>query len=172
MPRNPALTKLSISQIMMKRYKIMNILLLYTTNSGGTEMVAGEIMQRLTGHTVDVRRVLDTNPDEIKAHEFIILGTPSWDFDGKEGQPHEDWFSFKKDLQGNPFEGKKCAVYGLGDSSYKIFSGGVTELEHWTDEWKMTRVTDSLRIDKYFYKQAEAIEAIDAWCKKLLDVLK
>ena len=150
----------------------MNILLLYTTNSGGTEMVANEISQKLTGHTVDLKRILDTNPDEIKAHDVILVGSPSWDFDGKEGQPHEDWFAFKKGLQGNPFEGKKCAVFGLGDSSYKIFCGGVTELEKWVEEWKMTRVTDSLRIDKYFYKQAEANEAINAWCTNVVDALK
>jgi flavodoxin I len=150
----------------------MNILLLYTTNSGGTEMVTNEISQRLSGHTVNIKRILDTNADEIKAHDFIILGTPSWDFEGREGQPHEDWFTFKKNLQGNPFEGKKCAVFGLGDSSYKIFCGGVSELEKWAEEWKMQRVTDSLRIDKYFYKQSEAMEAIERWCRKLMEVLK
>jgi flavodoxin I len=150
----------------------MKILLLFATNSGGTEMVAGEISQRLNGHTVDIRRILDTNPDEITSHDFIIIGTPSWDFEGKEGQPHEDWFSFKKNLNGNPFEGKKCAVFGLGDSSYKIFCGGVTELEKWALEWKMNKAVESLRIDKYFYQQEEAMKAIEAWCGKLTEILK
>lgn len=151
----------------------MNILILYATNSGGTEMAAQELSQKLaSGHSVDLKRVLDTNPDEIKAHDLIVLGTPSWDFTDKEGQPHEDYFTFKKGLTSNPFEGKKIAVFGLGDSSYRVYNGGVDELDKWVAEWHGQKVVDSLKIDKFFFNQSEAMQSLDEWATKVLDAIK
>lgn len=150
----------------------MKLLLLYATNSGGTEMAAQIVVQQLSAHTVDMKRVIEANPDELSGYDAIILGSPSWDFDGKEGQPHDDFWEFKKKMEGKSFEGKKFAIFGLGDSSYKIFTGAVDELERWVADWKGTKIVDSLRMDKFYYKQAENMQLIEQWCGKLNEVLK
>jgi flavodoxin I len=151
----------------------MKILILYATNSGGTEMAAQEIVNKLQGtHTVTLKRIIDTNPEEIQAHDLIVLGSPSWDYTDKEGQPHEDFFTFKKNVSGNPFDGKKIAIFGLGDSSYKVFTGAVDELEKWVLEWKGQKIVDSMRIDKFFFNQSEAMQKIDEWCGKVLEAIK
>jgi flavodoxin I len=150
----------------------MKILLLYATNSGGTEMAAQMIAQHLSTHNVEMKRVLEEPAEDLNNYDAIILGSPSWDYGGKEGQPHDDFWEFKKKMEGKSEDGKKFAIFGLGDSSYKIFTGAVDELEKWVSEWKGTLVVPSLRMDKFYYQQAENTQLIEDWCKKLNDVLK
>lgn len=150
----------------------MNILLLYATNSGGTEMAASTIVTQLSnGHTVEMKRVVDAAPESMNNFDLIVLGSPSWDYDGKEGQPHDDFWTFKKSAEGKVPEGKKFAIFGLGDTSYKIFTGAVDELEKWVEEWKGTKIVDSLRMDKFFYNQAENTQKLEEWTKKILSSL-
>jgi flavodoxin I len=150
----------------------MNILLLYATNSGGTEMAAQMISEQLSTHNVEIKRVLEASFDDLNNYDVIILGSPSWDYGGKEGQPHDDFWEFKKHMEGKTQEGKKFAVFGLGDSSYKIFTGAVDELEKWVTEWKGILVVPSLRMDKFYYQQAENAQLIENWCKKLTEALQ
>ncbi len=151
----------------------MKVLLLYTTNSGSTEMAAQEIVNRLSpSHEVTMKRVNQSTADDIKAVDAVILGSPSWDHDGKEGQPHDEFFVWKGTVDPSAFAGKKMAVYGCGDSSYQIFCGAVDELEKWIAEWNGVKVVDSLRMDKYYYNMAENAGKIEEWCKQLLETLK
>lgn len=150
----------------------MKLLLLYATNSGGTEMAAQTIAQHLSGHEVTIQRAIETESEQLAGFDAVILGSPSWDFNGEEGQPHDDFWEFRKKMEGKTFEGKKFAIFGLGDSSYKIFTGAVDVFEKWVTEWKGTKIVDSLRMDKFYYKQAENMQLIEEWCKKLMDVLK
>lgn len=149
----------------------MNILLVFATNSGGTEMAAQLITQQLTNHTVTMKRAVEATLEDVQQAECVILGSPSWDYAGKEGQPHDDFHAFQGKLASAQFDGKKFAVFGLGDTSYKHFCGAVDELETWISGWKGTLVVPSLRIDKFFYQQAEATEAINSWCQKLTSTL-
>ncbi|MCX8008856.1 MAG: flavodoxin family protein [Patescibacteria group bacterium] len=150
----------------------MNILILYATNSGGTEMAAQMIGQHLSDHTIEIKRVLEQNPDTLNQYDCILFGSPSWDYDGKEGQPHDDFWEFKKKMEGKTLNGKRCAIFGLGDSSYKIFTGAVDVLEQWVNEWKGTLIVPSIRIDKFYYQQAENAQLIEEWSKKLHDALQ
>ena len=149
----------------------MNILLVYATNSGGTEMAAQLITQQLAGHTVTMKRATEANLADIQQAEVVLLGSPSWDYAGKEGQPHDDFHALQGKIANTSLEGKKFAVFGLGDSSYKHFCGAVDEFETWITGWKGILVIPSLKIDKFFYQQAEATEAITGWCQKLTTAL-
>lgn len=144
----------------------MNILLLYATNSGSTEMAANEIVGHLNGHSVTMKRITEATNEDIRNAEMVILGSPSWDHDNKEGQPHDDFFSWKEQLDTSVFSGKKIAIFGCGDSSYQIFCGAVDELTRWMQEWGATLSVEPLRMDKYYYQLAQNQELISEWVKK------
>lgn len=145
----------------------MKVLLLYTTNSGSTEMAANEISGKLSSHhEVTVKRINQATNEEIKSAELIILGSPSWDHDGKEGQPHDEFFTWKDTVDGSVFSGKPVAIFGLGDTSYQIFCGAVDELTTWVTGWGAKIIVEPLRLDKYYYQLAQNQELIKQWTDK------
>lgn len=150
----------------------MKILLLYTTNSGSTEMAANEIMQRLTGnHQVDMKRVTEATPDDVTSHDAVLMASPTWDYAEKEGLPHEDFVHFKEKMDPKLFENKPMAIVGLGDSSYRIFCGAADEMAKWVTDWKAKSLAPPLKIDKYYYRLAENVEAIEKWTQELKNAL-
>lgn len=145
----------------------MNVLLVYATNSGTTMMTAQAVSDTLTqkGHTVTMKEVRDASPDDFAAHDIVILGSPSWDFDGQEGMPHEDYMPLIEKLKTKSFEGKPFAVFGLGDSSYTHFCGAVDHLETLISDIKGTLISPSLRIDNFFSDQNKHTQAIGEWAE-------
>jgi flavodoxin I len=152
----------------------MNILLVFATNSGTTMMTAQSVSDGLTqkGHTVTMKEVKTVTADEVANAEMVIFGSPSWDFDGKEGMPHEDYMPIMNELKTKTLEGKKFAIFGLGDSSYTHFTGAVDHLEELVKTMKGTLLVPSLRIDKFFSDQAKHMEAITSWTESVASVLK
>lgn len=146
----------------------MNILLVWATNSGTTQTVAEMIRDGLikAGHDVTMKEARETTPEDFTAPQAIVLGTPSWDFDANEGMPHEDFLSLMDKMK-TAEVAKPFAVFGLGDSSYKVFNGGVDHLETFVKSIKGTLLVPSLRIDKY-YSDTEGNNAkITAWVNEL-----
>ncbi len=146
----------------------MNILLVYATNSGTTQTVAQMVSDALTqaGHTVTLKEAFQATPEDFTSPQAIILGSPSWDFDGKEGQPHEDYVPLMGKMQTTTIE-KPFAVFALGDSSYKYFCGAADHLEEFVKNLKGTLVTPALRIDKYYSDMNGNNEKVMAWVEEL-----
>jgi flavodoxin I len=110
----------------------MNILLIFATYSGGTQTAAQTITDNLQkqNHSVNCQKHFRKPPQKTWiAHDAIILCSPTWDFDGKEGMPHEDFVHFMENNKEKSWEGKPFAVMCLGDSSYTHFCGSVDHLE-------------------------------------------
>lgn len=151
----------------------MQILLVYATNSGTTMMTAQAVTDKLTGagHQVTMKQALETTPDDLRNAHAVIFGSPSWDFDGKEGMPHEDYMPLIEKLKRQAFEGKPFAVFGLGDSSYTHFCGAVDHLEELIKTIKGILVVPSLKIDKYFSDQTKHMETINSWAQGLVTQL-
>ncbi len=151
----------------------MNTLLVFATNSGTTMMTAQAVSDKLTaaGHTVTMKEVKEINIPDVQAAEAVIFGTPSWDFDGKEGMPHEDYLPLMEQLKTQSYEGKAFAIFGLGDSSYTHFCGAVDHLEELVKTMKGKLVVPSLRIDKFFSDQTKHMEAINTWTEDLTKAL-
>jgi flavodoxin I len=143
----------------------MNILLLYATNSGSTEMAANEVMNHLSSasHQVTLKKIIEANNDDIQNAHLVVLGSPSWDHENKEGQPHDDFFSWKEHVDTSKFANKPVAIFGCGDSSYQIFCGAVDELTKWVSEWGAKPVVEPLKMDKYYYQLAQNQELIRQW---------
>lgn len=146
----------------------MNILLVFATNSGGTAAAATMIADQLTGkrHAVTIKEAKDAGTDDLTAASFVILGSPSWDYNGLEGQPLPEMAEFIDRCKNIQLEGKPFAVFGLGDSSYTSFCGAVTYLEAFVKRAKGTLVFPSLKVDG-FYMKSEAGEQITKWADEL-----
>src|SRR4030042_5843461 len=109
----------------------MNILIVYATNSGTTMTTAQTVADKLTkaGHSVTMKEARDTTIENFSAPHAILMGSPSWDFEGHEGMPHDDFLPLMEKLKTVTVEGKPFVLFGLGDSSYKHFCGAVDHLE-------------------------------------------
>lgn len=146
----------------------MNILLVFATNSGTTQTVAQIIADALTagGHAVTVKEARSTTPEDFTSPQAVILGSPSWDFDGNEGFPHEDLLSLMDKMKAVTVA-KPFAVFGLGDSSYKFYNGAVDHLEEFVKNIGGTLVTPSLKIDKYYSDIEGNNTKINVWLEEL-----
>ena len=151
----------------------MNVLIVYATNSGTTMTAAQTVNDKLVakGHTVTLKEVRDTTVEDFNAPQAILLGSPSWDFEGKEGMPHEDWIPLMEKLKTTTQENKPFAVFGLGDSSYKHFCGAVDHMEELVTAMKGKLVTASLRIDKFYSDQTGNMDKINAWADSVIQAL-
>ena len=151
----------------------MIVLIVYGTNSGGTQEVAEAIARALTAHehSVTVKRANEATLDDIAVSDLIILGSCSWDRDdGKqrhEGQLQEHMYAFANSLAGKTFPEKKFAVFGLGDKSYTLYCGAIDHLEDLVRKVQGQKVGESLRIDGYFFNLPANQENAQKWAESL-----
>jgi flavodoxin I len=143
----------------------MNVLQIYATNSGSTQLATDIVAQalRTRGATVTVKNASEATPDDLKSPDLIILSSPSWDYQGQDGQPHDDMMRFIGLSEGRILENKPFAVFGLGDSSYPHFCGAVDVMEQFVARMKGKLIVPSLRIDGFFFNQEKHTETLKTW---------
>lgn len=81
------------------------------STKGSTHKVADLIRNALGKSNVDIHNIAGVKPSDIEKYKFLILGTSAWGI----GDMHRDWEMFIDDLAEINFEGKKVAIFGLGD---------------------------------------------------------
>lgn len=143
----------------------MNVLIGYATYSSGTA-TAAEVVAKVVkakGNSVTVKAIKQVVPDELHAYDLIIFGSPSWENNGKEGQPHEDFLDFIQTMQGKTLTGKKFAIFGLGDSSYMNFCGATDCLAQFVHDLDGTLAGELCRIDGYFFDQDTNNAKLTSW---------
>ena len=147
----------------------MNILILFATYSGGTQTAAQIVETELknAGHTVTLSNPAEINFEAINGYDIILMGSPSWEHEGQDGQPHIDFMQFMSHMQDKTFDNKKFAIFGLGDSSYAHFCGAVDHLEEFVKKAKGLLVVESLRIDGFFVNQEKYTQELTAWSQKI-----
>jgi len=140
----------------------MKILIVYATNSGGTQLAAQIVQETLVKHslTAELKEVRDTSADEFAGYDLVILSSPSWDDEGAEGQPHPDWRPFMEKAK------------GLGDSSYTYFCGAVKILEDFIKSLKGELLTESLKIDGFYLDQQKSSLQLTDWTDNLASRLQ
>lgn len=151
----------------------MNILLLYASYSSGTQTAAEKVAQYLYSKENNITSIRITeeqpNPKELQAYDLVILASPSWMVDKKDGQPHTYMKNFLletcKDIH---LEGKKFAIFGLGDTTYAHFCGAVDVMEKFVHEHGGELVQPSLRIDSFYFNVEENTKILLEWVEKLL----
>ena len=147
-----------------------NILILYATYSGGTEMAVHAVETELVKehHTVILKTPSQIKLEEILSFESIIFASPSWDYEGKGGQPHEEFFSFFQKAENLNLDEKKIAVFGLGDTSYPEFCGAVNVLEKFVTDRKGALSIPSHRINGFLFNQEEETKKLVEWARTFL----
>ncbi len=85
----------------------------YGSSTGNTQHVAKMIGAAWDGESVDVLNVRKADPALLTSFDLIILGTSTWD----DGQLQDHWARFIRKLDAAHLEGKKVAIFGLGDQA-------------------------------------------------------
>ncbi|MEK7074073.1 MAG: flavodoxin domain-containing protein [Patescibacteria group bacterium] len=150
----------------------MKCLLIYGTLSGST-MTAAELIGntlRAAGHDVDVLSVESVTKDSVKNYDAVIIGSPSWEDQGKDGQPLPEITAFVSTLTTQDLADKKTAVFGLGDISYPHFCGAVDVIEDKFSELSITPIVESLCVDR-FYSLADNEQKVKSWAENLAKVM-
>lgn len=151
----------------------MDILILYATYSSGTEIACQTIegILKQHNHTITRKMVKETPLDELTRYDLIILGSPSWDYEGDEGQPHQDFINFITTNSPHTLPSKKFAVIGLGDSTYAHFCGAVDHLENFVKQVKGELLLPSLRVDGFYFNQEKNLEQIKQWAQEIASMM-
>jgi len=83
----------------------------YGTSTGNTQSVAESINTHLDNQA-ELINVEDAKDASVDNYDFLFLGTSTWGF----GDLQDDWEGFISDLASANLEGKKVALFGLGDA--------------------------------------------------------
>ena len=147
----------------------MKIIILYATYSSGTMTATDALTKslRTAGHTVTVKLINEVTFDDCLPYDLRIFSSPSWDFEDKGGQPHVDFVAFMEKSAGKNFSGKKCAIFGLGDSTYSHFCGAVDIIEEFIKKSGGQLIIPSLKIDNYFFDMNGYNKKLADWAAKL-----
>lgn len=151
----------------------MNILVIYDTYSSSTETAvkfATEILKNAQ-HSVQISKANVVDPTIFSNFDLIILASPSWWVDEKDGQPHihyKDLFAKSENLN---FSSHSFAIFGLGDSTYAHFCGAVDCLEKFVKDHQGKIFIDSLRIDSFYFDQKNNEERLKNWLLNVLSKL-
>ncbi|KKP87050.1 MAG: Flavodoxin [Candidatus Roizmanbacteria bacterium GW2011_GWA2_35_8] len=96
-----------------------------------------------------------------------IFASPSWDNESEEGQPHIDFISFMQKSTGKNFNGKSCATFGLGDSTYAHFCGAVDIVTDYIKKNGGKIINDPLKIDGYLFNTEANNKLLSDWANML-----
>lgn len=82
----------------------------YGSTGGSTKSVA-ERIAKLLGNKAELHNIADSTPEMIDRYKNLIFGTSAWGI----GDMQDDWEYFIYELDQINFDGKKVALFGLGD---------------------------------------------------------
>ena len=146
---------------------------MYGTLSGAT-MTAAELIGRTltaSGLEADVLPIENITKESLSPYGAIIIGSPSWEDQGKDGQPLPEITAFLASLSPADMTGKKVVVFGLGDVSYPHFCGAVDVIEGKLKELNMTPAMESLKIDRY-YSLPDNEQKVKSWAESAAKILQ
>ncbi|PJF28689.1 MAG: flavodoxin [Phototrophicales bacterium] len=91
--------------------------LFYGSSTGKTEAVAYQIKEEFDKQagagTVEVHNIGSATPEQVLSYEYLIMGIPTWNT----GELQDDWAVFFPKIANMNFNGKKVAIFGLGDQN-------------------------------------------------------
>lgn len=150
--------------------EFMKVLIAYATNSGGT-FFATQIVEQViksNKHSVTRKEIEELSATNFKEYDLIIFASPSWNYKGAEGELQTSFKEFVQDFSGKSLASKKCAVFGLGDSTYLYFCGAVDRLERFVKDTGGILLSPSLRIDGYYRNEQLHNKILEDWTEKII----
>jgi len=122
-------------------------ILIYGSTTGNTEQLKDSVESGLksAGWDVTVKNVTETDINEIKGYDLVVLGCPTWG----DGELQEDFIEFHENMTEDIFKDKKTAVFGPGDSELypDTFCAAVDMLESKLSDLGANIAVDGLRVD-------------------------
>jgi flavodoxin I len=124
----------------------MNTIIIYTSMTGTTELMAITIGEELKkcGLKVDIKDALEISAEELNSYEGILIGSYTWG----NGELPDEIVDFYEDLQSVNLSGKMIAIFGAGDSSYDHFARAVDILEETLKSQGCEIVLKGLKVDR------------------------
>ena len=80
-------------------------------STSGTTKAAAEKIAKAFGKDAEVHNIKEATPAMIAKYTNLVFGTSAWGI----GDMQDDWEDFIDDLSEVDFNGKKIALFGLGD---------------------------------------------------------
>ncbi|WP_301630729.1 flavodoxin [Paenibacillus apis] len=121
------------------------VLIVYASLTGNTEEMAEFIAEgiRAAGSTADLKEVEQCNASEMMRYEGVLLGAYTWG-DGELPDEFEDFIDEMEELE---LEGRKAAVFGSGDTTYRLYCGAVDVLEEKLREFGAVVEQEGLKVE-------------------------
>lgn len=120
------------------------VILIYTSMTGNTELMAEAIVGGLDSVKVTAKDPFDVNPEDLLKYDGILIGTYTWE----DGSIPDEFMFFFEELDELDLKGKQAAVFGSGDSFYNsTFGAAIHQFDNKLKELGATIVLDSLIID-------------------------
>ena len=85
--------------------------LFYGSTTGDTLKVAELIQEEFGSDAVDLIDVANASPADLRKYDALIFGTSTWHWGGLQ----DEWAVFEDSLTQEALNGKKVALFGLGD---------------------------------------------------------
>lgn len=89
----------------------MKVGIYYGSTTGNTECVANMIAAEFKDQEVTVQSIAEADADSLADYDLLFLGSSTWGC----GELQDDWDSFLGKLDSVDLNGKKVALFGLGD---------------------------------------------------------
>lgn len=136
--------------------------------------MAGEIIRDILAKdfSVTMQNASETGLDDADNYDMIILGSPTWDFGGKVGMPHEMMLELLNKWKQKSFAQKRFAVYGCGDRMFVEFCAAVDYMEKFVASAGGQLAAPSLRLNNFFFDLDNNTELAKKWAEKLREKLK
>ncbi|MYL57371.1 flavodoxin [Virgibacillus halodenitrificans] len=144
-----------------------NILILYASSTGNTELMADAIEKYLRKIDYQViNKTFDYDPIDVHdllKYDGLLIGTYTWD-DGELPYEVEDFF---EELEGVDLTGKSVGVFGSGDSFYDTFGGAIDLLADRLQKCGADLLDERLKVD--LTPKSEDIKRCELFTQKLID---
>lgn len=152
----------------------MKVLIAYGTLTMNTEMIASAMYEAISdsecSEKIDLLNVIDIpEASALEAYDTILIGTSTWG----EGEypPDTEEFDLLVRQNGPNLKDTPMGFFGLGDSSYEIYNGGIKLLEKlFVDDLEAKKIGETLLIDGF--PDDEIIENAQSWAKDVIKKIK
>jgi flavodoxin I len=150
--------------------------IIYGTSTGNTatvaEMIAAELGPDVAAGPFDIDSVAETIGEELAKYDALIVGTPTWNTGADTERSGTGWDElYYSSIQGLNLQGKKVAVFGLGDQvSYSENYADATGELHDVFERLGCKMMGYTSQDGYEHESSKSIRG-DKFCGLLLDMI-
>jgi flavodoxin I len=151
--------------VIYKKEEIANMekaAIVYGSVTGFTEEVAYALAHEIEDkYDVSIIDAIEFEQNDLKSAHMILLGSSTWGV----GQIQMDMLPVNEAVKRMDLKGKKAAVFGTGDSSYKKFAQAVITLEKTLKSAGAEIIQKGYRCDKLWNDEAKS--KLKEWASKL-----